>query len=321
MYFVEMAEDIKDLMRQVDTPQDAALMITIIIVVTLIVIALVILITWLLLKANGKVFSYLRKKQGNSLKLQFMERLVQLIIVAIAIILPLAGDGFRQSILSSTAVMAAVFGFAAQDVIKNILAGMHISIYKPFEVGDRVEFDDGRAGVVEKITMRHVVLADLDTLKIVIPNSKINELTVYNYSSAPHVDRSVIFRFPVAYDSDVKKAQDVIAAAIEESPYTCGRRATAKSEEKYSPVYFLSIDDSALIMTVTVYFKKSTPTEVVKNDINSRVFEALKSNNIEIPYNYMNVLLPDGKEAEDNAALQALQQADAAAPDVQQQEA
>ncbi len=296
MYYYELSQRFKDYVSSVDTPLEAVLLVIVTILVVVIMIAALIFITWLLFRLNTRFFNYLKKKQGNSLKLQFLERIVQVVIVVFAMILPLAGDGFRQSILGSTAVMAAVLGFAAQDVIKDVLSGLQISFYKPFEVGDRIEFEDGRAGVVEKITMRHVVLADLDTLKIVIPNSKINGSTVFNYSAAPRVDRSVIFRFPVAYNSDIKKAKEVIAAAIQESPYTCGRKTGAKGEEQYGPVYFLSVADSALIMAVTVYFKKSTPTEVVKNDINTRVFEALHANGIEIPYNYMNVLLSEVKE-------------------------
>ena len=59
----------------------------------------------------------------------------------------------------------------------------------------------------------------------------------------------------------------------------------------YAPVYFLELADSALIMAVTVYYKPTTPTEVIKDDINSRVFMAMQEAGIEIPYAYTNVVL------------------------------
>ena len=46
-----------------------------------------------------------------------------------------------------------------------------------------------------------------------------------------------------------------------------------------------------LIMTVTIYYESSYPTEFVKDMVNTRIFEALKENNIEIPYNHMTVEL------------------------------
>ena len=44
-------------------------------------------------------------------------------------------------------------------------------------------------------------------------------------------------------------------------------------------------------MSVTVYFDKDMRTERVRDAINTSVFKALAANGIEIPYNYMNVVL------------------------------
>ena len=57
----------------------------------------------------------------------------------------------------------------------------------------------------------------------------------------------------------------------------------------YGPVYFIAINDSSLAMKVTVYYKSDTPTEVLKDDINTRVFEALGAAGIKIPYPYTSV--------------------------------
>ena len=46
-------------------------------------------------------------------------------------------------------------------------------------------------------------------------------------------------------------------------------------------------------MATTVYFEPTTPTEVVKSDINSRVKRALEESGIEIPYNYVNVVMKE----------------------------
>ena len=60
--------------------------------------------------------------------------------------------------------------------------------------------------------------------------------------------------------------------------------------EDYSPVYFLNFTDNGLLMATTVYYEPTSPTEAVKDDINSRVKRALEANNIEIPYNYVTVV-------------------------------
>ena len=125
---------------------------------------------------------------------------------------------------------------------------------------------------------------------MVIPNSKINNVSVVNYSF-DYVDRSILCKFPVSYDSDLEQVKDVIKEAVMSSPYSEPGKKSRDGEMTYAPVYFLELADSALIMAVTVYYKPTTPTEVIKDDINSRVFMAMQEAGIEIPYAYTNVVL------------------------------
>ena len=256
----------------------------------LIYLALLILIAHVLRVLNKKLFRRLRKKRGKKTHLVFLEGVINAYIIVIAVIVPLAGDSIKKSILGSAAVLTAVVGFAAQDIIKDMLAGLLISIYKPFDIGDRIELEDGTVGIVESITMRHVVIIRIDTLRVVIPNSKINNVSVVNYSF-DYVDRSILCKFPVSYDSDLEQVKDVIKEAVMSSPYSEPGKKSRDGEMTYAPVYFLELADSALIMAVTVYYKPTTPTEVIKDDINSRVFMAMQEAGIEIPYAYTNVVL------------------------------
>ena len=259
-------------------------------IIMLIYLALLILIAHVLRVLNKKLFRRLRKKRGKKTHLVFLEGVINAYIIVIAVIVPLAGDSIKKSILGSAAVLTAVVGFAAQDIIKDMLAGFLISIYKPFDIGDRIELEDGTVGIVESITMRHVVIIRIDTLRVVIPNSKINNVSVVNYSF-DYVDRSILCKFPVSYDSDLEQVKDVIKEAVMSSPYSEPGKKSRDGEMTYAPVYFLELADSALIMAVTVYYKPTTPTEVIKDDINSRVFMAMQEAGIEIPYAYTNVVL------------------------------
>ncbi|MCR5178746.1 MAG: mechanosensitive ion channel family protein, partial [Lachnospiraceae bacterium] len=209
-------------------------------------------------------------------------------LIVIFVVLPLGGKHIARSLLGSTAVVAAVVGFAAQEAVKNMFAGLQLSIYKPFDVGSRVEFEDGTTGVIESMNLRHVVVSLLDTTKAIIPNSSANSMRVISYSYG-EVPRSAIFKFPVSYDCDVDKAKEIIRQTI------CGCPLTL-NEDKYDErvpnsrcVYFLSLEDSALIMGATVRFPSHYKSEVVKDEINTSLFKALKAAGIEIPYNKMDV--------------------------------
>lgn len=236
------------------------------------------------------VFRKIEEKRGRSMSLEFLERLVSFGVTFFFIILPFNWDDIGQSVFSSAAVLTAVIGFAAQDVIKDILAGIQISIYKPFDIGDRIKLDNGTAGIVENITMRHVVLKRIDTLREVIPNSKMNNYSIINYSY-DDVPLSFLLKFPIGYQSDIKKAKQLILEAIKNSPYTIPGKHLKDGTIDYAPIYFIEVDDSALIMSTTVYYQHGTSTELTKDDVNTSVFEMLKANGIEIPHKYMNVIM------------------------------
>jgi small-conductance mechanosensitive channel len=243
-------------------------------------------------KLNNHIFRKIEEEKGRSMSRDFLEKLISFAITVFFVVIPFNWDDIGQSVLGSATVIAAVLGFAAQDVIKDILAGVQISIYKPFDIGDRIELENGTAGIVENITMRHVVIKRIDTLRVVIPNSKMNDYSVVNYSY--DVPRSALFNFPVGYQSDVRKAKQVIAQAIKDSPYSIPGKLMKDGTMDYAPVYFIDVGASALIMSVTVYFDHGTATEVLKDDVNTAVFEALAANGIEIPYSYTNVILQNG---------------------------
>ncbi len=260
------------------------------IIALLILLLLYIGFFFLLLRIKKTIFTKLEKKSGKSLTLQFLERAVTYALIVFFVILPLGGKHIARSLLGSTAVVAAVVGFASQETVKNMFAGLQISIYKPFDVGSRVEFEDGTTGVIESLNLRHVVVALLDTTKAIIPNSKANAMSVISYSYG-EIPRSATFKFPVSYDCDMDKAKEIIRKTICECPLTL-------NEDKYDPsvpnsrcVYFLSLEENALIMGATVLFPSNIKSEVIKDEINTLVFNALKDGGIEIPYKKLDVII------------------------------
>ena len=197
---------------------------------------------------------------------------------------------FGSSLFQGTAVLAAIAGFAAKPILSDMFCGFMISTTKPFNIGDRIELDNGTSGIVKDITIRHVVLQGIDTLKIVIPNSEINSRSITNLSHETKV-RSIHFKFTVGLNSNTDQVKRIIQDAIRDSEYTVPRDG-----EDYSPVYFLAYLDSGLQMATTVYYMPGTPTEYVRDDVNSRVKRALDANAIEIPYNYMTVIMNPQEE-------------------------
>ena len=231
--------------------------------------------------------------RNNTINLRFVESVVRFVIIFVAVLWVVMSSKVTEPlgrvVFQGTAIIGAIAGFAAQPVISDLICGVMISSAKPFDLGDRIELDNGTAGIVKDITLRHVVIQTIDTVKVVIPNSKLNGMLITNLSYHTTI-RSVHFRFNVSYDTDPTQAMAVIRKAVEESPYSIPGKPGENGGE-YGPVYFIQYADSSLVMATTVYFEPVTPSEVVKSDINTRVMKALNENGIEIPYNYINVVM------------------------------
>ena len=292
MDYLEFVQEIVDSLIDKAGLKGAFAGVAFMILIILIGILIYIAVGVSLIKANRNIFKRVRNKKGNSVSYQFVERVIEIGLIVLLFVVPLGGDKIAQSLLGSTAVIAAIVGLAANDVIKDTFAGLQISIYKPFDVGSRIEFDNGMVGIVEQLTLRHIVLAGLDSTRYIIPNSKANSMTLVNYSYG-NVPRSLALKFPIAYSSDIDKAKQVMTDTICDCPLTLNEKKTDEKNPNSRSVYFLELNDSALIMGATVLYPSNIRTEVVKDEINTLIFNALKENGIEIPYNYLNVVVQD----------------------------
>ena len=249
------------------------------------VIALV--VTTVILLIYGK-FVKNRLKAKNNLTIRFTQNIIRVAIILIAVIWVLvsstATTDIGKVLFQGTAILGAVFGLAAQPVLGDFFSGIAITLNRPFEIGDWIELENGTAGVVADITPRHVVLRSLGTVEIIIPNSKINSLMLKDTSFKKL--RSVKMEFNVAYGTNVDKASEIIKNEIINSELT----VPAKNDE-YSDVFFEAFADSSLVLTTIVYFKQSTSGLAVKTDVNKRVNDAFNKEGIEIPFNYVNVVM------------------------------
>lgn len=261
----------------------------------LVPIAVIALFGWVLIWLSRRAIRRMERRRGN-MHLSFFQHLITGVILLLCVILALSSlsgvETVWRTLLSGTAVLTAVLAFVAQDVIKDLLAGLMLSIHRPFTAGDRIVLEDGTAGVVVDITMRHVILAGIDSQRICIPNSKISAMRITDFTT-PQGNQSIHFQFSVGYESDLALVRQVIARAIEQSEYTVPGHAAPDGGASYGPVYFLSFADSALIMGVTVYYPRTVSGTVVTDDVNTRVRLALRENQIEIPYNYVTVVTED----------------------------
>jgi small-conductance mechanosensitive channel len=72
-------------------------------------------------------------------------------------------------LLASTAIIAAVVGFAARQTLANLIAGVMLTIAQPLRIGDQVAIRD-QTGVVEDVRLNYTVLRTAEGRRLLIPN-------------------------------------------------------------------------------------------------------------------------------------------------------
>lgn len=122
-----------------------------------------------------------------------------------------------NSLLAGAGILAVAVGFASQHALSNIISGVFIIIFKPFRVNDRLRFQSGLSGIVEDITLRHVVLRDFEHRRILIPNTVISDEVIVNSDfSGEELCRWV--EPLITYDSDLLLARKIMQEEAEKHP-------------------------------------------------------------------------------------------------------
>jgi small-conductance mechanosensitive channel len=145
----------------------------------------------------------LREKRGRTIS-QLLRSVGRVVIVTIAVLLTFNVFINIAPILAGAGILGLAVSFGAQSLVRDIISGFFILLENQFAVGDVIEAA-GKSGVVEKMTMRVVVLRDLEGTMHVIPNGEMKVISNKTRGWA----RAVV-DISVPYTEDVDRALAVV---------------------------------------------------------------------------------------------------------------
>jgi moderate conductance mechanosensitive channel len=145
----------------------------------------------------------LRERRGKTIS-QLLRSVGRVVIFVIALLLTFNVFIDIGPILAGAGILGLAVSFGAQSLVKDVISGFFILFENQFAICDVVEAG-GKSGVVEKMTMRVVVLRDLQGAMHIIPNSEIK--VVSNMTRG--WSRAVV-DVGVGYDEDVDRALAVV---------------------------------------------------------------------------------------------------------------
>lgn len=149
---------------------------------------------------------------------QFVTAFVRygLYIVLVFIILGLFGIGTTSAAAALSSAGVAL-GLALQGSLSNLAGGVLILLLKPFRVGDYIIEDTNKnEGTVSEISIFYTKLLTIDNRVVVIPNGMLSNSSLTNVTDMDK--RRIDLRVGISYESDIRKAKEVLEALAMEEP-------------------------------------------------------------------------------------------------------
>ncbi|WP_269685766.1 mechanosensitive ion channel family protein [Flavobacterium lacustre] len=120
-----------------------------------------------------------------------------------------------SSFVAILGAMGLAVGLSLQGSLSNFAGGMLIILFKPFKVGDTIEAQ-GVTGSVSEIQIFVTKLITPNNQTIFVPNGSLSNGTIINYSLQGY--RRADLTIAISYDTDIKKAKDIITEVLKSNP-------------------------------------------------------------------------------------------------------
>ena len=153
-------------------------------------------------------------------------------------------------ILAGLGLFGVAVALGAQDLFKNLIAGILIIAEKRFNTGDWIKVEGTVEGTVETIGFRSTVVRRFDRAPVFVPNTKLSDSAVTNFSSMSH--RRIYWKIGVEYRTSVDQLRK-IRDGIES--YVMKNDAFAKPPETLLFVRIDSFSDSSIDIMLYCFTK------------------------------------------------------------------
>ncbi len=152
----------------------------------------------------------LKVKSNTSIVVTFASELIfwtAVLFGSFSALQTLGFSGIANSLVAGAGVSAIIFGFAFKDILENFLAGILLTIQKPFKSGDIIEVA-GYKGPVKALELRSTHIRLADGRDIWIPNAMMVKSVLTNYTRNGLLRHEFAVR--LAHDDDAGRARNVI---------------------------------------------------------------------------------------------------------------
>jgi len=197
--------------------------------------------------------------------------------VAIGVILALSAmnlDRAVASMLAGVGILSIAIGFASKDIAGDYMAGFIIHFSHPFRTGHIVKVGNF-FGYVDSIEMRTTKCHTQQGQQVLIPNRKIIESEIYNYSITGI--RRVDLKCGISYGADLQQAEDLAIEAVES--------LKLRNPERPVEFYYEEFSDSSINFMLRFWVKPDQKTYLsARSEAIKVISQTFRDHGITIPF-------------------------------------
>ena len=244
--------------------------------VEVILLTVVILLITLVVLAGIQWFSrwlaerYSRHRVSISGAFPILRLFVWLIVLGFIISVVIKPE--LKTLIAISATAGVAVGLGAQEVVKNVLAGILIMLDRSFRIGDMIKVDS-YYGEVTHIGLRTSRVHTFDDSVVSIPNGLFLDKAVSNSNSGALVEQ-VSVEFTLPGNVDVRDTKDLMIEAALCSPYVYRiKPVTVLVKDRFDHGFLTIFKVKAYVLDVRM-------ERLLASDITERVKEAFVARDI-----------------------------------------
>lgn len=238
--------------------------------------AVVVVVTWFATRAVTSAVTGLGQRfVDKRLSLNQVATVLRFLLWLVGLVLAsaLSLNLSKEIVIALTGTAAVTIGFALKDLAASIIAGITIILDRPFQVGDRINFN-GSYGEVSSIGLRSVRLVTLDDNVVTIPNNKFltDAVSSGNWGA---LDMLIQMDFFVGLGEDIVLARQLVEGALVSTRYAHLKKPhqIVVNEVTQGNVFAVRLRARAYVLDVKY-------EEALQTDVTLRVLQAFQRHGI-----------------------------------------
>ena len=173
------------------------------------------------------------------------------------------------ALLAGASIASVVIGLAAQSTLGNLVAGIAITIYKPFRLGDTLQVaapTGTEVGVVDAISLGYTTLLSSDGHRVVLPNSIIAASQV-SLNLSHRNDATLLSVFiEVPRETDLAVIRAIVSEVVKPVTNKAVTNKSVNAERRIAECFLTRVDNQVCVLEVKLNAKSTDSPESIRSD-------------------------------------------------------